>query len=354
MRYRVAVDVEGPVVSPSVDFAWKLLERLYERGKLSEEELELVKHFDAYDDWRWEVERSRKGWSTGTTPLVAQLYVSCFLKFPSIFNLGKKLSRKLTPGSKEFVKGLMEMGCEVYLVSNSFAGMVLSVAKTLGVKFENAFSSGYNFKERVRKDLYQESWERFPFEGTMEERGRVKQIVRNWLSEEFLPSCKSAVEQKNATSTLPTEVLLRSLEKLPKKVFQEVYDAFFAQTTVMGGHNKARVVEKLSCEIFEGDSIVDADAIAYASRLATCGIASNCTDKFSLRECSFNVCYLDASYKLPVYEDVLRKGKIRVDEWKKELESSEFRIFGRKEIERNFGKVIEVNRKFKEMLKGKG
>jgi predicted HAD superfamily phosphohydrolase len=138
----------------------------------------------------------------------------------------------------------------------------------------------------------------------------------------------------------------------------------------MGGHRKKRalmLIEKLEKTkreklVYTGDSIVDADAIAFAGH----GISINCTNRQALLSSKINVATPTLQSLISIMEHIVSGQELTVgvkDTIQGKLNESvtpgmetaaPTQIFTRNEIEEGIEKVMQANRLCKDYIKKMG
>jgi predicted HAD superfamily phosphohydrolase len=166
------------------------------------------------------------------------------------------------------------------------------------------------------------------------------------------------------------EKQLRLLEEARKEVSTLADDLrylLYSEDGVMGAHRKKRAlmsIEKLEKAkkenlIYSGDSIVDADAIAYAGY----GISINCTNRQALISSKINVATTTLESLIPIIEQISSGADLTIElrdtiqERMGEAISLEnqttppTRIFTRNEIDNKIEAIMQANRLCKEYMK---
>ncbi|MEM2924415.1 MAG: hypothetical protein QXJ68_01835 [Methanocellales archaeon] len=353
MNYIIAFDVEGPIASPDFDFTWLCLEHT------SKQFYEKIKLFDEYDDLRWMRERDKRGrkHSTGTTPLVSLLAAACE-GFGDIQL--KEIAReklKLSNGASELLKWLIrERGIMPYLITSSYPAVSLILGRKFNIPSSHIYCAG---NQLSRAELFK--FDRNPnFELELKRRSpmelwsRKQTEVARFLSE-YLENCielrNCYIQGKNHSHIQEYRALLRKQRKIYQGVKDDelrtsLIELILKQRGVMGGHNKKRVLEKLSPNpryaIYIGDGIVDADCLEYASF----GIAINCVNRFALLSCKFNIATGNEANLIPILEEIL-DGRFNLE---KIHSSDELTIFPPSTIRANFEEVRRVNSYYRALL----
>jgi predicted HAD superfamily phosphohydrolase len=384
-KFVVAFDVEGPIVDPSFDFAWLVLENLVKVNDLKTLS-EKVKVFDEYDDNRWLRERGMEGHSTGTTPIVSSLLAVAYgAKNEDFLNLAKQ-HLKLTPGASRLLGWLKdEKRIQPYFISSAHPAAVLPVAYKLGIPSSHVFCSGYQLaqakaesydKQRTEKldsddqTMQKEIKERFPYE-----KYSNSESLQNFLNR-FLDLCvemnKSYASGRTDEEAVRNsrEKQLRLLEEARKEISTLADDLrylLYSEDGVMGAHRKKRAlmsIEKLEKAkkenlIYSGDSIVDADAIAYAGY----GISINCTNRQALISSKINVATTTLESLIPIIEHISSGADLTIelrDTIQERINEAispgnqttpPTRIFTRNEIDNKIEAVMQANRLCKEYMK---
>jgi predicted HAD superfamily phosphohydrolase len=330
-----AFDVEGPIVNPSFDFSWLTLENLVKADNLKEIS-EKVKTFDEYDDNRWLRERGMEGHSTGTTPIVTSLLAVAYgANNVDLLNLAKQ-HLKLTPGASQLLRWLKdEKRIQPYLISSANPAAILPVAYKLGILSSHVFCSGYQLSktvaesyDKLRTDttdsdgetMQKEMNERFPYD-----KYSNSESLQIFL-DRFLDLCVEM--NKSYASGRTDEEIVRSSREKQLKLLEEARRQvgtladdlrylFYSEDGVMGGHRKKRALmsiekqEKTRKEklVYAGDSIVDADAIAFAGH----GISINCTNRQALISSKINVATSTLESLIPIMEHIASGGELTVE-----------------------------------------
>ncbi|MEM2934297.1 MAG: hypothetical protein QXL78_05155 [Methanocellales archaeon] len=350
MKYIIAFDVEGPIANPSFDFTWLCLEHT------SKQFYERIKFFDEYDDLRWVHERDKRGTkhSTGTTPLISLLAAAC-----EGFSDGqlKEIARekmKLSRGAKELLKWLIcEREILPYFITSSYPAVSLLLGRKFNIPSSHIYCAGNQLsREELLKFNYNPD-----FDVELQLRSPVelwnkKQVEVVEFLEEYLANC---LELRNCYLQNQRKGNIKALLKLQRKIFEGVKDGelraslialILKQKGVMGGHNKKRVLKKLSPDpkyaIYLGDGIVDADCLEYANY----GIAVNCINSFALHSCKFNIATANEAFLIPIFEQIL-DGKFKLEQTRS---SDELIIYPQRDIKNKLDEVKKVNSYYRALL----
>ena len=384
-KFVFAFDVEGPIVNPSFDFSWLTLENLVKSDDL-ENMSEKVKIFDEYDDNRWLRERGMEGHSTGTTPIVTSLLAVAYgAKNDDFLDLANR-HLKLTPGANQLIRWLKdEKRIEPYFISSANPAAILPVAYKLGILSSHVFCSGYQLNTAMaerydklrteRPDIHEEIMrkelgERFPYD-----KYSNSESLQHFLAR-FLDFCVEM--NKSYASGRTDEEIVRSSRDKQLKLLEETRQEIgtladdlryllYSEDGVMGGHRKKRalmLIEKLEKTkkeklVYSGDSIVDADAIAFAGH----GISINCTNRHALISSKINVATPTLESLIPIIEHIASGGELTVelrDIMQDKLNESvnprieaipPTQIFTKNEIDGRIETVTQANRLCKEYIK---
>jgi predicted HAD superfamily phosphohydrolase len=294
---------------------------------------------------------------------------------------------RLTQGANQLLQWLRdERHIDPYFISSANPAAVLPLTYRLRILSSHVFCSGYQLArakaenyDRLRAEkpnldedtLQKEIKERFPYD-----KYSNSESLRHFLNR-FLDLCvemnKSYASGRTDEETVRTsrEKQLKLLEEARGEVSTLADDLrylLYSEDGVMGGHRKKRalmLVEKLDKAkrdkmIYVGDSIVDADAIAYAGH----GISVNCTNRQALISSKINVATSNLESLIPVIEQLVSVGELTGE--KRDLiqgEANEVihpetesipptRIFIKDEIDSRIDMVTQANRLCKEYVKG--
>nr|MDO8135152.1 hypothetical protein [Candidatus Njordarchaeum guaymaensis] len=381
----VSFDVEGPIINPKFDFAWLTIENLAKESKIKDLN-DRVKAFDEYDDNRWLHERKVKGHSTGTTPIISSLLaISRGASNELLLTLAREHLR-LTPGATQLITWLKNTkGIEPYFVSSAHPAAILSFAYQLGVSSSHVFCNGRqltqkeaeNFDKKRREKpednnqtMLNEVQERFPYE-----RYSDSKILRQFL-ESYLDLCtkingllaQSEINERALDSAKREQLgLLGGVKKEDSSLAKDLRYLLYSEDGVMGAHKKTHAlmliekrekVKKASL-IYVGDSIVDADPLAYAGH----GISVNCTNKEALLSSRINVATPSLESLVPLIE-FIASGKPMSSESKEDLEREigkrissgaqvalASKLFTAEEVKADINAVTQANRLWRDYVK---
>lgn len=372
-------DVEGPVISPKIDFAWVTLEELIPEDMRSKY-IERVKSFDEYDDLRWIHERPLAGHSTGTTPVIAALIASLAgLTNEELLEAAKKYAIE-TPGASYLINYLKVRGVPIYFITSSAPFVPLTEAYRRSIPSSNVYTMGQELSDEDKvyfdetrnagmNPLSQEIDKRFPFTGF----GHMRPERR--LLTEFLDAYLNVCEGMRIEYLKPdpeekvlTELgrkqfnLLEVVEKESLALAEALRHLLYKEDGIMGAHRKRQVLEEIQKKegverkrlVYVGDGIVDADPLKYAG----IGISVNCTNEQALLSSDINMAIPNMRRLIPII------GAIRqcetADELTSELEllkkvadcsKTRGRIFLKEDIKADLKGVKSVNREFKNLIK---
>ena len=342
---KIVFDVEGVILNPKFDLAWLTLDELVE-PELRDKFYERVKEFDEYDDNRWVYERGRKGHSTGTTPIVSLCIAACS-GVSDIHLLRFALKHmKENPGIEKVMGNLGKD--DVYLVTSSWPGVPLTLSYFYEIPLQNVFSMGHQLNEEEIKKYSWNPRKQLFLRSPLPILRNYPRELENFL-DEYLESCGEWNEAYKEGETEKLDRILREQRKIfnevrPRKLREELKYLLLKEKGIMGAHRKREVLEKLGEPeeiIYFGDSIVDADPLAYARW----GVSVNCTNRYALQSSNLNIATTNLEKLGKVIEGIKNKDlqSIREEEGMK--------VFFREEINSNLEAVIRENRKCKEELK---
>lgn len=367
-------DVEGPIISPKIDFAWVTLEELVPEDMRSKY-LERVKLFDEYDDLRWIHERPLAGHSTGTTPVIAALIaILAGLTNEELLEAAKKYAIE-TLGAANLINYLKRKNIPIYFITSSAPFVPLIEAYERGIASSNVYTMGYQLSDEDKSDLdelrkagmrplSQEIDKRFPFTGFGNMRPE-RRLLNNFLYE-YLTICEKLkmvymepTPQKEVLEGLIMRQsrLLEVVEKESLALAEALRYLLYDEQGIMGGHRKKQVLEEIQKKegverkdlIYVGDGIVDADPLEYAGT----GISVNCTNEQALLSSDINMAIPDMSRLILVISSIQQFGTEELESLKRFADShkSEGRIFLKDDIETDLKGVKTVNREFKNLIK---
>jgi predicted HAD superfamily phosphohydrolase len=384
-KFIFAFDVEGPIVNPSFDFSWLTLENLVKSDDLKTIS-EKVRIFDEYDDNRWLRERGMEGHSTGTTPIITSLLAVAYgAKNDDFLDLANR-HLKLTPGAGQLLRWLKdEKRVQPFLISSANPAAILPVAYKFGVLSSHVFCSGLQLTRTVaerydklrtttpdneQETIREEMKERFPYD-----KYSNSESLRRFL-DMFLDLCVE-MNKSYASGRTDEEIVRSSREKQLKLLGEARKDVgtlaedlrylLYSEDGVMGGHRKKRALmliekqEKTRKEklVYSGDSIVDADAIAFAGH----GISINCTNRQALISSKINVATPNLESLIPIMEHIvsgeeltleardLIEGRVNEATVAQIKAAPPTRIFTKNEIDTRTDAVMQSNKLCKEYIK---
>jgi len=381
----VVFDVEGPIINPKFDFAWLMIENLAKESRIRDLN-DRVKAFDEYDDNRWLHERRAKGHSTGTTPVISSLLAIAHGATNELFLTLARKQLTLTPGATQLLTWLKNAnGIEPYFVSSAHPAAVLPVAYQLGISSSHVFCNGrqltmkeaekFDKKRREKPNdnnqiMLNEIQERFPYE-----RYSNSKILRQFL-DDYLEICiemnKLYAQSETNESALQSKKreqleLLGRIKKEDSNLAKDLRYLLYSEDGVMGAHRKKQALiiiekrEKVKKEsiIYVGDSIVDADPLAYAGH----GISVNCTNKEALLSSRINVATPSLESLIPLIE-FIASNKPMSSESKEDLEKEiskrissgaqvalASKLFTANEVMIDINAVTQANRLWKDYVK---
>lgn len=293
---------------------------------------------------------------------------------------------KLTPGAGELLGWLKdEKRIQPYFISSAHPAAILPIAYQSGILSSHVFCSGNQLahektatydRQRIEKvgngeeTMQKEIAERFPYEKYLN-----SQNLQDFLSR-YLELCVE-MNKSYASGRTDEEVVrssrekqLRLLEEIrgkDKALADDLRHLLYSEDGIMGAHRKKRVlmsIEKLERTkkenlIYTGDSIVDADPIAYAGN----GISINCTNRQALTSSKINIATPTMKSLVPIIEHIISNGQSLAEptvslQWKIDVETAAgteaappVRVFMTGEIDRNIDAVIRTNRICKDYVK---
>jgi predicted HAD superfamily phosphohydrolase len=384
-RFLIAFDVEGPIINPNFDFAWLTLENFVKKSDL-QKLYEKVKVFDEYDDKRWLHERTMEGHSTGATPIVASLLsIACGAKNDTLLDLAKK-HLKFTPGATRLVKWLRdEKQVQPYLISSAHPAAILPVAYELQILSSHVFCNGYQLTQKKSEGfdklretkrssseqvMLKETNERFPYDEYSGSR-TLYGFIDNYLDVcgkmNKLYTASEVDEHTLESFKAEQEQLLGKLKSEGEKLAEDLWYLLYSEVGLMGAHRKKLALMEIERRenvgkenlIYVGDSIVDADAFAYAGH----GISINCTNREALLSSEMNVAtptlcsltvlieFITSNQNLTIQsKDILQK-KMNEEISAEEGAVPQARVFSTKEINNNTDAVTQANRLCKDYIK---
>jgi predicted HAD superfamily phosphohydrolase len=381
----VSLDVEGPIINPKFDFSWLIVEKLAKGGKIKDFN-DRVKAFDEYDDNRWLRERKVGGHSTGTTPIISSLFAIAHGTNNEAFHTLAKDNLTFSPGATQLLSWLKNTkGIEPYFVSSAHPAAILPVAYQLEISSSHVFCNGcqltqkeaetFDKKRREKPDdnsqtMMNEIRERFPYEKYLNSK-----VLRQFL-DEYLEICvkinslyaESQINEKALQAAEKEQLrILGEARKEDSSLAKDLKYLLFSEDGVMGAHKKKQALvviekrEKVKKEklVFIGDSIVDADPIAYAGH----GISVNCTNKDALLSSRINLATPSLESLIPLLEFVI-SGKPMSSDSKEDLEkeiskrissgaqvSLASKLFTADDIKTDMNAVMQANRLWKDYIK---
>jgi len=384
-RFVVSFDVEGPIINPKFDFAWLIVENLAKESKIKDLN-NRVKAFDEYDDNRWLHERKVKGHSTGTTPIISSLLAIARGASNELFLRLAKEHLTLTPGATQLLTWLRNSkGIESYFISSAHPAAILPVAYQLGISSSHVFCNGRqltqkeaeNFDKKRREKpednsqtMLNEVQERFPYE-----RYSNSKILRQFL-DSYLELCtkanelyaQSEINERSLQSIKREQLgLLTEIKKEDSSLAKDLRYLLYSEDGVMGAHGKTHALMliekrekvKKGSLIYVGDSIVDADPLAYAGH----GISVNCTNKEALLSSRINVATPSLESLVPLIE-FIASGKLMSSESKEDLEKEiskrissgaqvalASKLFTAEEVKTDINAVTQANRLWRDYIK---
>ncbi len=355
-----AFDYEGPVCNPAVDFAWLIYRRLVSEETKKKFPEALIQTFDEYDDARWERERARRGHSTGTTPLVLDCVAACDdIGNGRLISFAKSCVQE-NPGIKELIEFLIQQKTVPYFVTNSYPALSLTSTYEWGIPSSKVFSHGYQLSLETRRniDRQRRGNARSTFEEEVYSRSPLLDLIGEEELEpflrEYLEVCSrllTAYKQNSEHEIVNLEIMqVKMFDKIDYKDLRNTLKyMFLKEKAITGGHNKARILQKISQDgtgvVYLGDSIVDADPIKFAQY----GFATNCTNKHALQDAKLSLVVPDFSLLVPMFEDIL-KGRFSFERTKG-YERNGMRVFLPDEVREKFDYVKSANNEIKAALK---
>jgi predicted HAD superfamily phosphohydrolase len=384
-RFVVAFDVEGPIVNPNFDFAWLTLENLVKGSDLRKLH-DKVKVFDEYDDNRWLLERTLEGHSTGATPIIASLLsIACGAKNGILLDLAKK-HLKFTPGATRLVKWLRdEKQVQPYFISSAHPAAILPVAYELQILSSHVFCSGYQLTQKTSEGfdrlretrqinseqvMLKETNERFPYDEYSGSR-TLYDFIDNYLDicgkMNKLYTASKVDEHKLKSYKAEQEQLLGKLESEGEKLGEDLWYLLYSEVGLMGAHRKKLALMEIERRenvgreslIYVGDSIVDADAFAYAEH----GISVNCTNREALLSSEMNIAtptlssltvlieFITSNLNLSIQSKDFLEKKMNEEILAEKGTVPKARIFSMEEINNDTDAVTQANRLCKDYVK---
>jgi predicted HAD superfamily phosphohydrolase len=366
-RY-VGLDVEGPLVNPASDFAWKTYDELLsEPTKTKFPRARCESYDERYDDFRYlyDLNKSRRH-STGMWPSLSLALAAIDGKTDDDLIALAEKTTKLNPGTDKLMNYLLEKfdrkDRKIYLITSSHSPVGLSIAEKYGIPFKQVFTHGFQPSRKIlsQKDFVSEVKERSPMAVLSEHKEKLGTFLSNYLNicEGLGAFYDVALHEPDKIEKVILNLSIKALLAEHDNLFDDVNDFWLKKTLqhlflddeyVMGSHRKVDAMRHVCNDgrrwTYVDDGIVGAMPIDYADY----GFSINMTNKHALPFSKLNVATADMSNLIPVYETML-DGEFGL-KTQERLDSEELRVFTPRNIQQDIENVIKVNREMKNKLK---